>query len=184
MKRSLKLLLCLGLLSAFAVFFAGCGTDIEEPDAEPQSYVGSGFALEYPGTWIYTQPADYIVLFSGAEGTEAYDATVNVQTLEMGEFYTDLDSVYNDFREQFEGVGGTISEMTARDFQQNGETFDAIEFYAEYEDVVVFNQFLVVVDRGDGYLHQISYTAPENIYDTYESIAMEIIASFELRDVF
>lgn len=180
MKKNLKVLLCLGLLSVFAVFFAGCGTDVTDTDVEPQSYVGEGFALEHPGTWIYEQPADHIVIFSGAEGTEAYDATVNVQTLEMGTFYQDLTDVYADLREQFEGVGGTVSEMVTKDFHQDDESFSAIEFSSEHEDVVVFKQFLLVVDRGDGYLHQISYTAPEMIYGTYEPVAMSIIDSFEL----
>lgn len=190
MKRSVKILLSLGLISVFAVFAFGCETEVEETDVdvpeveevdlEPQTYVGDSFALEYPGTWVYEQPADHVLIFSGPEGTEAFDSTVNVQTLAMGEVYQEIADLYEDFKVQLEGVGGTISEMVEKDFHQDGEVFEAAEFSAEYEDVVVFNQFMMVVDRGDGYLHQVSYTAPENIYDEYEPVAMAIIESFQL----
>lgn len=139
-----------------------------------------GFAVHYPENWIYEKPAEHIVIFSGPEGTEAYDATVNVQTLSFGEGYTVLEDLYQDFKQQIEGAGGQISDMGREDFIQDGVTYESIGFLAEYEDEVVFKQFIVAVSRGDGHLHQISYTAPEHLHDRYIDQAMFIMDSLVL----
>jgi len=145
-----------------------------------QRYENPAFAVSYPEDWIYEKPEEHILIFSGREGTEAYDATVNVQTIELGIAYQNLEDIYTDYRDQIASVGGRISDMGQEDFIQDGETYDSIGFFAEYEDGVVFNQFIVAVDRKDGYLQQISYTAPEHIYEQYEDTAINIMDSLEL----
>ncbi len=187
MKNKVKLItiLVMGVLVTAGCFSDSNGeTADEKKDTQTtegiQTYEGSIFTVNYLDDWIYEQPQEHIIIFSGAEGTEAYDATVNFQTIELGLHYEELTDVYTHYKEQITSVGGTVSDMAVEDFIQDEETFNSIGFFAEYEDEVVFNQFIVVVDNNAGYLLQISYTAPEHIYEKYEEKALDIMDSLEL----
>lgn len=64
---------------------------------------------------------------------------------------------------------------------QDGESFDGAGFVAEYtQEENVFRQFIIAVDRADGYFHQLSYTAPEHLFEQYEDTAIRIMDTLEL----
>ena len=189
MKNKIKLML---IISTILLFTTGCfefsfklgdeeATEIEKPENEVQTYEDTGYTINYPNDWIYEKPQDHIVIFSGETGTEAYNSTVNVQIIELGALYNNLEDLYEDYSAQINSVNGTISNMNEDYFIQNEETFNSISFYSEYEDTINFKQFIVVIDREDGYLQQLNYTSPKDIYEKYENIALEIINSVKIK---
>jgi len=192
------------LLVILTITLAGCSDSPEEtppetaPEEEPTDEaeavetettedgmqrfesVDLGFAISYPEDWIY-EVDGHIVIFSGQEGTEAYDTTLNLQTLQWGIAYESFHDFYEDYKGQVEGAGGRISDLAQEDYVQDGENFDGAGFVAEYtQDGTVFRQFIVAVDRGDGYFHQLSYTAPEHLYEKYEDTAIQIMDTLNL----
>ncbi|CAA6604131.1 conserved exported hypothetical protein [Rhodospirillaceae bacterium LM-1] len=42
---------------------------------------GWGYRINYPVDWIKVEPTDYSVVFSGREGTAAYNTTVSIQNV-------------------------------------------------------------------------------------------------------
>ena len=152
-----------------------------ESGQEANSYEGNGFAVGYPEDWIYETPEENVVIISGAEGTEAYDATVNIQTLQWGLAYHTFNDFYEEYKAQIEGADGIISDLGHEDFIQDGVQFDTAGFTAEYtRDGTVFNQLVIALDRDDGYFYQINYTAPQQIFEQYEDAAFTILDSFKI----
>ena len=197
MKNFLAIIVCSGLL----LFLAGCSFDFSFGDdtdsngadvtdsadsadgVEQQAnwYEGNGFSVHYPEDWIYEEPEENIVIFSGQEGSEAYDATVNIQTMQWGLAYDTFNDFYEDFKAQITGAGGRISDLGREDFIQDEVKFDSAGFNAEYtSNGTVFQQLVIALDRGDGFFHQINYTAPQNIFNKYEDEAFYILDSIKL----
>lgn len=190
------------LLIILTLVLAGCSespeaTPEEEPaneaeevetetvDSDMQRFENAdlGFAISYPEDWIY-EVDRHVVVFSGQEGTEAYDTTLNVQTLQWGAAYDSFIDFYEDYKAQIESVGGRISDLTQENYVQDGESFDGAGFVAEYtQEENVFRQFIIAVDRADGYFHQLSYTAPEHLFEQYEDTVIRIMDTLELLGI-
>ncbi len=188
MKNLIKVFLCAGLL----MFLTGCSFSCDFGDdpvtngteEEANRYEGNGFAVNYPADWIYEEPEEHIVIFSGQEGTEANSATVNIQTMQWGLAYHTFSEFYEDYKSQIEGEGGMISDLGREDFIQDGVQYDSAGFTAEYTmEGVQFVQLVIALDRGDDYFYQLSYTAPHDIFQKYEDEAMYILDNLKLLDV-
>ena len=139
-----------------------------------------GFRIHYPADWIY-EPGNNLVVFSGREGTDDYYTTVNLQNLAWGELYHDFQDFYDDYRDQVTPAGGSLSLLQETSFSQNGRTFSAIEFNAEYHmEGEKLKQWIMAIDRGDGAFHQFSYTAPEDLFQKNYHIAEEMLSLLEM----
>lgn len=142
-----------------------------------------GFRMQYPSDWMYEDQGN-VIIFSGREGTEAYNVTVNMQNLSWGEYYHSFDDFYEDYKGQIEGEGGRITELQEEPFIQNGVEYDSVGFTAGYTlDGVDYQQSIIAVDRGDGVFHQYSYTAPDHLYDKYYEETISMLDNFELLGV-
>lgn len=140
-----------------------------------------GFAVGYPSDWIYEKEGDNVVIFSGPEGTDSYYTTVNMQNILWGEAYEDFNDFYEDYKMQFEQANGAITEMTQVDYEQNGNKYDSVGFTSSYElNGTTFGQWVIGIDRGDGVFHQFSYTAPEDLFEEYQEIAVVMLDYFEI----
>lgn len=152
-----------------------------------ERYEGNGFAVSIPDGWIYEEPEDYMVIFSGQEGTEAYDATMNIQTLQWGLAYNSFEDFYEDYKSQLktvEGADSTVSDLGFESFTQNGMTFETAGFTADYTmNGVAHNQLIIALDRGDQFFYQISYTAPQDLFQKYENEATYILDTLEVLEV-
>ena len=140
-----------------------------------------GFAVGYPTDWIYEKQGENIIVFSGPEGTESYHTTVNMQNIRWGEAYSDFEDFYLDYKEQLQGAGGEITELTQVDYEQNGDKYDSVGFTGRYVlDGEDFGQWIIAIDRGDGVFHQFSYTAPVDLFEEYQETAIVMLDYFEI----
>lgn len=141
-----------------------------------------GFAIPYPEHWVYERPQENLVIFSGPEGTDEYYTTINVQNLlstRQGGIYSDVESIYQDYKEQFEEAEG---EVVHKEIELTGETpfMNLLSYYfLEGEE---FWQWMIVVQRDEDIFHQLTYTAPEDLFDNYKDLAEEMMFKMELID--
>ena len=160
--------------------------EMDAPDGW-QIYADSslGLALIYPDHWIYDQPNEYTVIFSGPEGGEDYFSTVslqNVATTSIGGIHEDVQSAYEDYREQLEAGGGSILAAIGGAEQPVGSREKVlynvnISYTLDGED---YGQWSEIFERDGNIIHQFSYTAPLDIYGDYSDIAEKMRESLEL----
>jgi len=155
------------------------------PDASMNTFTDEqlGFSISYPEEWIY-ETGENLVIFSGAENSDDYFTTINIQNLLWGEIYHDFYDFYEDYRQQISQAGGSVSELSEANVAQGGHDFNIVEFTAEYEmEGEAFRQWVVGLDRGDGIFHQFSYTAPLDLYHRNYQVAEEMFASLTMKNL-
>ncbi len=128
---------------------AGAATE-SATSLDMQRFTGDTFVVDYPSHWIY-EIDDNMVLFSGQPNTEEYDATVNVQKiLDQGnrDILEALNRIFEEQREDIEGVGGTIvgtEEIDTVGF--SGFEAYILYYIAEYElGGVPYLQFTAILE--------------------------------------
>lgn len=141
---------------------------------------GAGFTTVYPADWIVERDAG-TTIFSGRQGTEAYDVTFVVQvvlTAQGGGEYADAQALFQVLRSQIQSAGGEVL----------GEATDAIElsigtratstFAAIFPqdaqrplESPVMQMMATTFSRDDATLMAVIYTAPQELYDAYFDVA-------------
>jgi hypothetical protein len=151
-------------------------------------YDGSalGYMIRYPAEWIYETPASHEVVFSGKKDTDAYYTTVSVQNVLSAK----QGGKYNDATEVIDGMVGQLNaaaqevkvhDQKAFDYKTNdGRELKGIELKADYaRQGKKFRQWIIVVPRSPGdAFHIWSYTAPDDLYDTYYGTAQLMLDSW------
>lgn len=141
-----------------------------------------GYSINYPSGWTYVKTKPHIVVFSGRQGTPAYYSTVNIQNLAapaLGGSFTSVNEVVNYFKNQlYAGSQNVyISNPEYFEFQSGGRMVHGSVLEMSYtRQNQNFNQVLVVFPRYDNQLfYAWMYTAPTEDYNTYYSLAMEML---------
>lgn len=142
-----------------------------------------GYAVSFPGNWTH-EVSGNAVLFSGRDGTEEYSTTVNLQPLlseEAGGIYPDLESVFLALKAQFESAGGRVSTPESFKHKSRGIAYPAVRFLSAYSmRGENFRQETFLVRKSGPYFLQLSYTAPENLFEKYRKTGLKIIASLDI----
>jgi len=152
-----------------------------------------GYTISYPSdlTAERPDPKSSLVMISGKQGTEAYDATINIQNLmttKTGGKYTDADSVVKDMQAQVKaGAKDVKYPMETRDVSyttQKGVELKGKQFVVEYtRDGKTNRQWQVILPRPEGgYIYLLAYTAPAAIFDKYSDLAQAIIQSWNMSE--
>jgi len=148
----------------------------------------SGFTIEYPEEWMYEMPSKVKVVFSGNQGTPAYDAVLAVQNVlssSNGGVYSDVNGVLNSIKNQITSADRNARIYDEKAFVYNmmdGKQLVGKEFKAEYlSQGVSYRQWQIVVPRyGGEAFHALSYTAPVTIYDSYLPTAQAMLNSWKI----
>ncbi len=147
-------------------------------------YSGIGVYWQYPNDWMYEYLNAWSILFSGYEGTDAYYTTVNIQnvlTTAGGGDYEDLEAHYEDYKSQIEAVDGTVTEYIEGEIESFGTVFQYFTFTTSYEqEDQDMQQKVYLIERDEDVFHQISYTAPSDLYDEYFEVFEEMMASIKI----
>lgn len=141
-----------------------------------------GYRINYPANWIYTKTKPHIVIFSGKQGTSAYYSTINIQNLasaSLGGNFNSINDVENYFKNQLYAGAQNVSFSHPEQFEIQsggrnilGSVYE-IKYYRQNQN---FKQVLVILPRYDNQLYYAwMYTSSINDYDTYYSIAMEML---------
>jgi len=152
-----------------------------------------GYTMAYPSDWIVERPdpKSSIVMFSGKQGTEAYDATINIQNLmttKTGGKYTDADSVVKDMQDQVKaGATDVKYPMETREVSyttQKGVELKGKQFVVEYtRDGKTSRQWQVILPRPEGgYIYMLAFTAPTNLFDKYTDLAQAMVQSWNMNE--
>ncbi len=142
---------------------------------------GFGFHMDYPSEWIVENPSANTALFSGAEGTPAFDAVVSVQNVQPLETATAEQAAQD-------AVNGlkTALERQASDLTIIGEgrltDSPGAQIMASYQfGGKRYRKWAVVVPRPESNIaHVWSYTAPETAFSTYRTVAEGMLQSWTL----
>jgi hypothetical protein len=148
-----------------------------------------GYGIRYPDGWIVKKAGPYAVIFSGPQGTDAFFATVNIQTVESDSGATNESvaaRVVRDLEDQLRRGGEDVVVYSEGAFGRGigrnslaGQQFVAA-FSHQNER---FRQWNVVLPRtAEGVTHVWSYTAPESSYDRYRGVAEKMLASWDLQN--
>ncbi|MCX7751137.1 MAG: hypothetical protein N2320_06355 [Candidatus Bipolaricaulota bacterium] len=137
-----------------------------------------GYCIRYPAGWSPTKVNEYTLLLSGKSGTDAYYTTVTIasfaSTLAGGRYET-AQALLNAYKCDL--VSGSPEVYVDSTGYPDGTGYVA-EFTREGE---IFRQWRVVVARADGKVfHSWAFTAPADLYPTYQPIAEAMFRSWTL----
>lgn len=150
-----------------------------------------GYVINYPLDWIgLRQASSSVIMFSGAEGTEAYNATLNIQNLmttKTGGKYTDAVSVVKDMKDQVQAGAKDIKYTMDKEVtytSQKGVDLKGWQFVVEYNlNGKINRQWQVIIPRPEGgYIYMIAYTAPTEIFDKYLDVAQAMVQSWTMLE--
>jgi hypothetical protein len=148
---------------------------------------GFGYTIQYPSDWIYTKPSSNIVVFSGAEGTDAFYSTVSIQnvaSIKRGGKYENINSFITDLKNQLiAGAKNTkIYNEKSLVYEKNWIRLIGQEFITEYiRQGEHFKQWIIVVKRENGEIfYGWFYTAPLNIYNSFLPLAEAMLDSWTI----
>ncbi|MBU2613015.1 hypothetical protein KJ925_00960 [Patescibacteria group bacterium] len=153
------------------------------------SETDAGYTMGYPKDWTYEVQGEGFrtVIFNGASGTEAYRATVNIQTIpskENGGTFATVQEVMDDLKAQIEKdeSGKVLDEQELAYTTESKEQLSGIQIAAEYAlEGEVFQQWQIVVPRADGKaFNTIAYTAPASIFLAFQPTAQSMIQTWAM----
>lgn len=150
---------------------------------------GLGFVIAYPGDWIIERESAYLVVFSGAKGTDAYRATVSIEnvrppaaegpaaafTTVLADFKTRLSRAVPDLR----------FEAETPLFRGEGDSrVEGMQFLVGYSHGgEAFRKWVVVMRRaGVPVTHIWSYTAPADRFVVFHPVAEAMLESWMIED--
>lgn len=150
---------------------------------------GLGFAIAYPGDWIVERESAYLVVFSGAKGTDAYRATVSIENVRppaaegpaaafaavLADFKTRLTRAVPDLR----------FEAETPLFRGEGESrVEGMQFLVGYSrGGEAFRKWVVVMRHaGLPVTHIWSYTAPADRFAIFHPMAEAMLESWMIED--
>ncbi len=148
-----------------------------------------GYSIEYDADWIFERPSPEAVMFSGAEGTDAFFATVSIQNVAPPKADTSAQAasiIMDDIRVQFEkNAVDVVFEGNGPYIYRKDEVFIlGREFTVSYSDNEHrFKQWSVVLPRPEGRVAHIwSYRAPIESFERHLGVARNMVQSWTIMD--
>lgn len=152
--------------------------------AEP----GYGYRVEYPAEWHLEKVSAFTNIFSGEEGSPAYDAIVavqNVQPAGAGNAAEAASAAFDDLKAslQRDAQGVSFVGEKAVAYVKFGLNLEGRQFVASYDhDGRRFRKWALVLPRPDGTVAHIwSYTAPADRFDAFRPVAERILQSLKIE---
>lgn len=168
-------LLCLWLLICWSGPDAYAAPQLDYSiyeNANPQ------FTVELPTDWI-KEENDQSLVFSGKQGTEQWQTTINFQL--VAGVNQQLPAHVAEFKDQWKDFDPDYRLLS----EQNGtlDGYSAISLRAQYHDPsdgseVQQTQFLVQYPE---FVFFIAYTAPAKLYDAYYPVIERVLTSFNMH---
>lgn len=146
----------------------------------------TGFTINYAPSWIYQNPNDYTVVFSGAQGTAEYNTTVSIQKLgnkDNGGIYATTTEVVAGLKKQFtdNATGVEFSDEGNSSYTNpSGVKLSAKEFTVKYTmNGATSKEHAVIVPSADGKVFFVwIYTTAETTFDKYLPVARAMLGSW------
>lgn len=146
---------------------------------------GYGYRLEYPVDWVLEKSSAFMNVFSGKEGTPAYEAIVTVQNVQPSDAKSGgeaAETVYAGLKSELSGQAKGVDFVGEKQitYSKRGLTLTGRQFVANYDHQGRrFRKWALVLPRPDGSVAHIwSYTAPMERFDAYRPVAEGILNSF------
>lgn len=161
-----------------------------KPPALAGSYDGSalGYMVRFPAEWVYETPSANQVIFSGRQDSPAYYTTISIQNLlsaKQGGRYKDVSEVADGVIGQLNQEASGVKVRDEKPFtytMKSGGQLKGVEFKVDYARTdKKFRQWVIILPRPTGEaFHLWSYTAPDDLYDTYDGTAQLMLDSWEI----
>ena len=162
--------------------------DIVAADMQVFAESGYGYRVSYPMEWQLEKVSAFTNVFSGKQGTPAYDAIVSVQNVKPHGIATAdavTDAAFNDLKTTLtqQAVAVDIVGEKAVTYAKGGLILAGRQFVASYEhNGRRFRKWALVLPRPDGEVAHIwSYTAPVEQFDTYRPVAEQMLNSLKIE---
>jgi hypothetical protein len=146
-----------------------------------------GYAIEYDPEWVLERPTAEAIMVSGAEGTDAFYATVSIQNVTPPDAETAVQAAsmaMDQIRTQFEKQAKDVNfERQGPYIYKKDDVFLlGQEFAVSYsQGKQAYRQWSVVVPRPEGRVAYIwSYRAPADQFARYMRTAERILASWAI----
>jgi hypothetical protein len=168
--------IALGVLAAFIGMLCTTGwADQTFSDA------ALGYSVECPSGWSLTRLDDYSVRFGGPDAV--YVKIQNIASTTIGGNYADVDSLTANVKCQLVTHANDIciySGGALAVYDADGVHLTSTEFIAEYTyNGVPFREWYAVVAHASGdILYVLSYTAPSDVYPTYEPDVVAMVRTW------
>ena len=150
---------------------------------------GLGFAIAYPGDWIVERESAYLVVFSGAKGTDAYRATVSIENVRPPAAEGPAAAfavVLADFKARLSrAVPDLRFEAETPLFRGEGDSrVEGMQFLVGYSHGgEAFRKWVVVMRHaGVSVTHIWSYTAPADRFVIFHPVAEAMLESWMIED--
>lgn len=148
---------------------------------------GAGFSMYYPPDWQVSTPSPFTVVFNGAPGTAAFDATVSIQNVKPPNGNAKsgvVQAVLADLKAKLKANAAELSyfgEKAAAYIKAN-RRLNGVEFQATYDiDRVRYRQWTLIVPRPTGGIAHIwSFTAPESQFNSFRPTVEAMLKSWTI----
>jgi len=146
-----------------------------------------GYSIAYPQEWVAVRETPYMVVFSGAKGSEAYFATVSVQNVQPQDASTPREAAVSVHASLKRGLAaaGTQARIVADKaivYDKDGQVLHGHQFLVIYrQNGREFAQWTVVLPRTAGTVtHVWSYAAPRRTFDLYRPLAAKMLKTLTI----
>lgn len=150
--------------------------------------VDSRYKIQYPTNWEYEKSSDGTIIFSGKRGTQAYYATVNVQTVlakKTGGDFSTVKEFMADIKKQAVSQSPGVKFLESGDIEvtdvtaTSGKNKGLYSVFTYQYKGKEFKQWQVAIMRDD---HQVfyawAYTAPSELYSAYVGVGKSMLESW------
>jgi hypothetical protein len=147
-----------------------------------------GYEVAFPDDWTASRLGPATVLLGGAEGTDAYYATVAIQNIQPPKAERPLDALETVLSALKAELATRAQDVRFADegpmsYDKKGLSLKAFQFVVTYMDEGRrYKQWTLAVGRPDSTIvHVWSYRAPEKEFDIYRPIADAIRQSWRIE---
>ncbi len=148
---------------------------------------GAGFSMNYPPDWEVSTPSPFTVVFNGAPGTAAFDATVSVQNVKPGGRKAKsgvVQAVLADLKAKLKANAADLSYFGERPaaYVKANRRLNGVEFQATYSiDRIRYRQWTLIVPRpAGGIAHIWSFAAPESRFNSFRPMVEAMFKSWTI----
>jgi hypothetical protein len=149
---------------------------------------GWGYRTHYPTDWIKVEPTDYSVVFSGREGTSAFNTTVSIQNVRTDLGNDKLAAVTSEMARlegRMQDQTSALEILTRAPFayEKNGVKITGAQMVAEFiRRADHFRQWVVILPRPKApILHVWIFTGPVEDFPQALPTAKAMLDSLEIR---
>jgi hypothetical protein len=149
---------------------------------------GWGYRINYPVDWIKVEPTNYSVVFSGREGTAAFNTTVSIQNVRTPDADDKLAAVKGEMarlegRMQDQTTGLEILTRNPFVYEKGGMKITGGQMVAEFaRKGEMFRQWIVILPRPKApILHVWIFTGPAEDFPLALPTAKAMLDSFAIR---